>query len=303
MSYSIEIKRQVFRIKQSKCCRFSELYGFMLACGAFAEPGMIKIAVKYEDFFEYYVSLLENICQIDLKAKYVTVKGSRQVTYILQILDPDTALPIAERFGYPDRLESFANELSECCMRAFIRGAFIATGFIADPEGRYCLELTIKDPLATPIFLEAMRKLNVNPKCGKRAGRDVLYLKSADEIGDFLGNIGAKKSAFEYANAEIEKTILNSVNRVMNCETANINKLIDAAQKQRDAILKLKGSGYRGVDESLREAAELRLENMDMSLTQLGKLHSPPLSKAGMAHRMKKLIELAANLPDPPEQR
>ena len=93
MSYSIEIKRQVFRIKQSKCCRFSELYGFMLACGAFAEPGMIKIAVKNEDFFEYYVSLLENICQIDLKAKYVTVKGSRQVTYILQILDPDTALP------------------------------------------------------------------------------------------------------------------------------------------------------------------------------------------------------------------
>lgn len=183
---------------------------------------------------------------------------------------------------------------SDCCKKTFMRGAFLASGFVSEPEKPYHLEIKTSHHIAAEDFVKTASEYEITFKTLMRGGRTVLYLKSSEQIKDFLTLIGAQKYTFEYTNAELEKSLRNDINRALNCEYANDDKRMGAAEKQIGDIMILKEDGYPGVPDKLEELAELRLLNPEIGLAELGQLLDPPLSKAGVSHRMKKIAELAA---------
>lgn len=196
--------------------------------------------------------------------------------------------------GSEGETEKLDLSLFECqeCSRHFLRGVFLACGTITDPGRGYHLELTAPtDALCGE--LEGMLCENSLPP--KRRGKNTsLYYKESESVEDFLNFIGAQKAAFDVVNVKIYKDLRNNANRLANCDTANIDKSVSAAQLHIEAIESLSASG--GLDrlpDELRATAELRTAYPDVSLSALAELHDPPITKSGVNHRLQKLVELA----------
>ena len=186
---------------------------------------------------------------------------------------------------------------NECCRRAFLRGAFLASGYIRDPNVDYHAELLASGELRAEEMKRLLEGFGIPARITHRKGSPVVYMKEAEAISDFLSVIGASKSRLEWENVRILRSIQGDVNRRVNCETANLKKTADAGMNQYEAILKIeRETGVRNLPDQLREIAELRLEHPDISLVELGKLTHPPLGKSGVNHRMRKLMEIAGSL-------
>ena len=182
----------------------------------------------------------------------------------------------------------------DSCGYAFLRGAFLSGGSVTDPGKRYHLELATTHAKVGRETHALMLDLNLSPKETERGGSVVLYFKQSDYIEDFLTTIGAPVCAMEIMEAKVEKELINGVNRRVNCETANLTKVVDAAQEQLAAIRKLEATGrLETLSSKLQETAALRQENPEATLTELAEMMNPPLTKSAMNHRMRKLIELA----------
>ena len=173
-----------------------------------------------------------------------------------------------------------------------MRGVFLGGGFISSPEKSNHLDIRTGHQMLADDLIRFGEEYGIHFKSVLRKGIRILYLKSSDRIRDFLAFIGASSSVFDFINAEFEKNLKNNVNRAVNCENANIEKSIAASQKQIKAINRLKKKGYINVSSELVALAETRLSYPDDTFEELGKKLSPALSKSGVAHRMKKLIEL-----------
>jgi DNA-binding protein WhiA len=181
-----------------------------------------------------------------------------------------------------------------CCRKAFLRGAFLAGGSVSDPEKTYHLELTSR---SRPLALELSRLLGtfrLNARIIKRKGSFVTYLKEGENIVDFLNIIGAHRALMELENVRILKGMRNNVNRIVNCETANLEKTVNASVRQVENIRYImENIGPDALPDSLREIAELRLAYSDANLAELGQLLNPPLGKSGVNHRLRKLDRIA----------
>ncbi|MBR1737905.1 MAG: DNA-binding protein WhiA [Firmicutes bacterium] len=184
-----------------------------------------------------------------------------------------------------------------CCKRAYIRGAFICRGSINDPEKNYHLEyVTYKREQA-----EELKKL-INffiddAKVIERKKQFVVYIKDGEQIVDMLNVMNAHKALMELENVRIVKDVRNNVNRIVNCETANLNKTVSASVRQREAIEYIRSRvGLDELTPQLKEIAVIRLENPDMSLKELGEMLEPPVGKSGVNHRLKKIINIAEHL-------
>ena len=190
----------------------------------------------------------------------------------------------------------------ENCMSVLIRGLFIRNGTITDPEKRYHLEFAFRKETARDAAAILLSDAGFDMHTSVRhsaGGRDtwILYYKSTADMEDFLAYIGASGAAFDIMNTKIVKEFRNSVNRQVNCDTANIEKQVEASKKYIEAIRLLLDTGaITKLPESLQQTARLRLEHDQVSLTELGNLCEPRVSKSGMKHRMEKLLEYAANL-------
>ncbi|MBQ2613736.1 MAG: DNA-binding protein WhiA [Clostridia bacterium] len=178
----------------------------------------------------------------------------------------------------------------DCCQRALVRGAFLSGGTVIDPRKNYNLELVTPYAALSGDLLNLLREIGFPFKQVVRKGKYVLYLKNSESISDFLSYMGAFQAQMELLNIKIEKEIRNDFNRAANSETANIEKTINAAVMQIQAIDRLP---LEELPDELREVAMLRLKHKDKSLSELGKLMNPPLSKSGVNHRMKKLLQMA----------
>ena len=186
---------------------------------------------------------------------------------------------------------------NECCRRAFLRGAFLAAGFIRDPNLDYHAELLASGEARAEELKRLLESFSVPARITRRKGTPVVYMKEAEGISDFLSIIGASRSRLEWENVRIMRGIQGNVNRRVNCETANLKKTADAGMNQFEAIRRIEErQGLRNLPEQLRAVAELRLEHPDVSLQELGALLDPPLGKSGVNHRMRKLMEIAASL-------
>lgn len=185
----------------------------------------------------------------------------------------------------------------KCCKRAFLRGAFLASGSISDPQKSYHFEIVCQEEAQAELLQQLYREFELDAKIVLRKKYYIVYLKEGSQIVDALSVMGAYVALMNLENVRIIKEMRGSVNRIVNCETANINKVVGAACRQVEDIRYIQSK--MNLDElppALEEMARIRLEYPDSSLKELGELCDPPVGKSGVNHRLRKLSEIAKNL-------
>lgn len=199
-------------------------------------------------------------------------------------------------YGINDKVPHFLLKDS-CCKRAYIRGAFLGGGSVSDPERGYHLEFITHSEEYGNSLKELINEFGLESKLIDRKSNHIVYLKEGDQIVDLLNIIGAHKALLDFENVRIVKQMRNDVNRLVNCETANLNKTVNAAMKQVQDINLIKSRvGLGALPDGLSELAELRLEQPEASLKELGEMLDPPVGKSGVNHRFKKIHKFAESL-------
>ncbi|MCL2059986.1 MAG: DNA-binding protein WhiA [Oscillospiraceae bacterium] len=194
-----------------------------------------------------------------------------------------------------DRLKRIIRK--KCCKRAALRGAFLAGGSVTDPEKLYHLEIYCKKHELAKYFSGLMAEYGLNPKITERTDYCVVYVKDSGRIVDFLNLTGAHRALMSLENIRIIKEMRNGVNRAVNCETANLEKTVNASLKHITNILYIQSTdGLNALPKGLREIAEIRAAHRDISLVELGQMLDPPLGKSGVNHRLRKLDAIAEEI-------
>ena len=296
MSFSADVKQELCRAPLSrKCCAQAEAYGILLYCNTFS-PTEIRIITESDALAQRLPVLFKKAFQIsfdrlpDGEGKHIfLIREKEKLEAVQQVFGNDRrALALHINFG---ALEE------NCCRIAFLRGAFLSGGSVTDPQKGYHLELSTSHQSVSREMVALMRELELEPKDAKRKGNSVIYFKQSDRIEDFLTSIGAPISAMEVMNAKLEKDLRGSVNRRVNCDAANLDKAVEAALVQMEAIRKLEESGRMIIlPEKLRETAKLRAEHPADTLVQLAQRYDPPITKSALNHRLRKLVELSKEL-------
>ncbi|MBS6367406.1 MAG: DNA-binding protein WhiA [Clostridiales bacterium] len=292
MSFSGNVKAELCRQTiQKHCCAIAESYGALLYCNTFT-GGSIKIITESREFAQRLPRLFQRAFSVE----FDSLPEDKPGKLILTIQDREKIRRIFGAYGYsPD--ESLALHVNlgvleeACCRMSFLRGAFLAGGSVTDPEKRYHLELTTSHLAVSRETYALLLDMGFAPKDTMRAGNRVIYFKQSNYIEDFLTMLGAPVCAMNIMEAKVEKDLRNGVNRRVNCETANLTKVVDAAQEQLAAIRVLERNGtLPSLPEKLRSTAYLRMEHPEATLQELAEMIQPPLTKSAMNHRMRKLI-------------
>jgi hypothetical protein len=185
----------------------------------------------------------------------------------------------------------------QCCRRAFLRGAWLGAGTVSNPEKGYHFEWKAEDEQLTRTLEKLMEKSELPFHSYDRKGTQVVYLKGAQDIADALALMGAGRSVLEMENIRIRKQLRAQATRAANCDEHNGERMLDAAQKQAEAIRKIAlKEGLFTLPRKLEELARLRIENPDLSLKELGEMTDPPIGKSGVNHRMRQLMAIAEGL-------
>lgn len=294
MSFSGSVKSELCRIEIEKnCCATAEAMGTLLYANTFA-PDCIRIVTENRDF----VQRLPRLFRKGLNVRFDVLPESDSGKLTFLITDAEKIRCVFERCGFSAKSSvslhvNLALLERDCCRRAFLRGAFLAGGSVTDPEKRYHLELSTTHRKVSRETGTLLLEMELAAKETERKGSSVLYYKQSESIEDFLTTIGAPVSAMAIMSAKIEKDWRNDANRRVNCDSANLDKTVDAAQEQLAAIRKLEERGELDkLPEKLRQTAALRRENPEATLSELARLHD--LSKSAVNHRMRKLLALAA---------
>lgn len=312
MSFSSDVKEELSKtVPQARHCQLAELSAIISMCGRVLidEKEEYQIRIHTENVFvaRKYFTLIRK--SFNIKAG-VSVRRSQKnrksCLYTVAISDREVARNILQATRLIDENQEIREDLSlrsnqvirmECCRRAFLRGAFLSTGSISDPEKSYHLEIVCTTEHKAVQLLEILARFGLEGKQVLRKNNHVVYLKEGSQIVDFLNIIGAHVALMEMENIRIVKDIRNSVNRKINCEMANITKTVTAANKQVADIEFLAGKiGLDALPENLKEIAKLRLEYPDATLMELGQYLSPPVGKSGVNHRLRRLSDMAREL-------
>ena len=296
MSFASEVKGELCREKLTRpCCACAEAYGVLLFCNSFGTE-RLRITTRSVAFAQRLPKLFRKAFGVSFDERPAELTGGGKLSF--EIDDPASMAKILDTYGYA-RENSVSHHINyamleeECCRSAFLRGAFLAGGSTTDPEKRYHLELVTSHLYVHRELQNLLMELGFEPKMIDRNSNYVTYLKRSEAIADFLTTIGAPLAAMEIMNAKVEKHLRNGVNRWSNCDVANLEKAVDAAQSQIEAIRRLdREVGLVTLPEKLRETAKLRLENPELSLSQLAQVAQ--VSKSCLNHRLRKLMELAA---------
>lgn len=299
MSFSFETKNELCRLPvQKTCCARAEAYGILLYCNTFSSVEVRIItenpnfAARLPRLFQRAFSLrFDRLPEPDVSGKMVfQITDRRKLDHIINTLgyDPRQSLVLHINFGLLEE---------ECCRASFLRGAFFAGGSLTDPLKRYHLELTTSHLQASRELEVLLRECGYPPKGLSRNGSFITYFKQSDQIEDFLTLIGAPVAAMSVMSAKLEKDLRNSVNRRLNCDSANLDKAVEAAQEQLEAIRRLREAGVlEELPDKLQLTAALRLENPELSLSELAEEFDPPVTKSCLNHRLRKLQDLAKAL-------
>lgn len=299
MSFSSNVKAELCKQPLSpRACALAEGYGILLYCNTFTSTE-VRIITESRDFAARLPKLFKKAFGVSFdqepaareKGKLqFAITSEEKISKIFDALQMDlkSSLTLHVNFGL---LEEEAQ-----CM-AYLRGAFLAGGSVTDPAKRYHLEMTTSHYKVSRETCALLLECGFSPKELTRGGNNILYFKQSDYIEDFLTAIGAQVSAMGVMEAKVEKDLRNGVNRRVNCETANLTKVVDASMGQMAAIRALEASGeLEKLPGKLRETALLRKENPEATLQELAAMLQPPITKSAINHRMRKLLELARAL-------
>ena len=294
MSFSAKTKTELCRAPLARaCCTVAEAYGVLLYGGAFSHR---EIRLTTEN-----AAVANRLCVLVSRAFGVQVQAEAcGLKHIVQVADARSLRRILGVLGYDFKYHlsyHLTRNMVEtaCCAAAFLRGIFLMGGAVASPDKKCHLEIKTAHQSLCREVMSLMLDMGLSPKMTERRSSAVLYFKDTARVEDFLTLIGASRAAMEIMEAKVEKNIRNTVNRQVNCETANLVKAADASARQ---VLAIRGvidrAGEDAFPEALRETARLRLSHPDASLAELAGLCDPPVSKPGMNHRMRKLMAFAA---------
>lgn len=292
MTFGGEVKNELCRGElHRKCCAQAEAYGVLLYCNTFT-GGEVRIVTEHDAFAQRLPLLFKKAFKLTFDR---LPQGEGK--HIFSIQDPRKLQIIRQTYGAEGESVAlhinFAVLEEPCCRMSFFRGAFLAGGSVTDPKKGYHLELTTSHQNVSREMLALMRECDFNPKAAARKGNSVIYFKQSEYIEDFLTAIGAPLSAMEVMNAKLEKNLRGSVNRRVNCDAANLDKAVEAAQSQLEAIRNLERQGLLDkLPDKLQETARLRMTYPEDTLAQLAQLCDPPITKSALNHRLRKLVEL-----------
>ena len=276
MSFSSDIKEELARqYSKAKHCQIAELAAMIMQEGRISmNPYSLSFDTENPMLLEKYAILLKRGFDIDV-SKELESQDCKRIVDAIQGL-------------YLEKV---------CCKRAFIRGAFMASGSMSDPNKAYLFEIVCRTPEQAARLQELMREIETEPKIVERKNHYVVYLKDGSQIVDMLNVMEAYVSLMNLENVRILKEMRNSVNRKVNCETANIGKTVTAAVKQiTDIELIRDTNGLDSLPIPLREMAMVRLEHPEAPLKDLGQYMDPPVGKSGINHRLRKLAVIADSI-------
>lgn len=282
MSFSSDVKEELAGvIPQARHCRIAELSAIMHLAGQIGvSEGDVTIGFNAfgESLIKKGFTLLEITFNIGKSLRSSDSEFTSLVGCLGDLNDPVDELILK----------------NTCCKRAFLRGAFLASGSVSDPDKGYHLEFVCEDGSKADQIVRLCRDFEINARKTLRRDETIVYVKEGEMIGELLSVMGAQNSYMDFENRRIYKDVSNTVNRRVNCETSNIRKTVTAASRQLDDIRFLEEHGFLDdLPEPLREAAYGRLEHPDATLAELGALMDPPVGKSGINHRLLRLSDIA----------
>ena len=280
MSFSSDVKEELsIQYGRSRHCQLAELAGMLEMSGRIQE-GVPVLDTDNPLLQEKYGVLMQKAFSVDV-TEPLTKTDSERILSALRLTEDSRRLLVQQT----------------CCKRAFLRGAFMASGSISDPNKSYHFEIVARTLQQAQLLTELMNSFEADAKIVERKNHYVAYVKEGSQIVYMLNVMEAYVSLMNLENVRILKEMRNTVNRKVNCETANINKTVSAAVKQIEDIRKIQSRmEFDELPESLREMAELRLQYPDATLKELGKYLDPPVGKSGVNHRLRKLSAIAEDL-------
>ncbi|WP_051275901.1 DNA-binding protein WhiA [Desulfovirgula thermocuniculi] len=308
MSFSSLTKNELARVAgKERCCRLAELAALVRIGGSLhLEAGQGKLLVETESaaVARKLFSLFKDCCGLHGEVAVLRHRTLRKNNrYQVQVRSPRGVKEILSLLGLVDGRGNLTEGVPrglvrrDCCRRAYLRGAFLGGGSVSDPGGAYHLEVVAGDLTHARGVCRLMRRFGLKAGISRRKGRHVVYLKDGGSIADLLRITGAHGALLEFENRRVYKDMRNRVNRLVNCETANLNKTVNAALRQLENIRFLAAAlGLDRLPPALRQVAEARLRHPDASLRELGEMLEPRASKSAVNHRLRRLDELARKL-------
>lgn len=293
MSFSSNIKEEISRLntfKDKNAIKY-ELIGYLIT----NNTNIIKNKIKYSTENEYNINRLNKLLKTLFIEYDIKMQGNLYViSFKKDYLDEFTnIIEIYNNFLLKDTSEM----IKEQNIKALVRGSFLGSGFVNNPNGKYHLEIIFNNKENATIIKNILEMFDIYFKELNRKSGYSLYMKEGEEISKILAFIGASSSVLKFEEIRVMKETRNNINRMVNCETANLNKTVSAAVRQIEAIKLLKKENkFKELNDSLKEIAELRLENPDSSLIELGKKLKQPVGKSGVNYRLNKIMEIADEL-------
>lgn len=308
MSFSVEVKDELStQISSGRHCKIAEIAAIISMCGRIQisayDKYMLKIHTENAAVARKYYSLIKKTFNI---IPEVSVRQNTYYTVLIkkneEAINIFKATKLMNQYGEIGENMSLKDNIvimNECCKRAFIRGAFLATGSISDPEKFYHCEIVCSTPEKSTQLCKIIQNFGIDAKVVERKRHYVVYIKDGSGIVDLLNVMEAHVALMNFENVRIMKEMRNSVNRKVNCETANLNKTVSAAVKQIEDIKFIRDTvGLSYLSEALEQMAIVRLDNPEASLKELGDLLTPAVGKSGVNHRLRKICEIAEDLRD-----
>ncbi|MGV8082966.1 MAG: DNA-binding protein WhiA [Coriobacteriia bacterium] len=307
MSFTAEVKDELSRVEPKRpCCLKAELAALVRIEGTLFLTGpnrcRLEIATETAPVARTVVKLLHGIYSLKTE---LTVRRSvlhKTNNYLITVPSQPSLVPaltemsILGEDGFTPGIEPRLVK-RDCCAIAYLRGAFLGGGFVADPHGDFHFELTAGNEQLADDLAGLMTRFQIDARVAKRRGTFAVYLKGAEPIVTFLALVGAHRALLRTEDVRIIKSMRNDVNRLVNAEIANQQKTAEAAVSQIEAIERLAETiGLDRLPPALQELAQLRLANPELSLRELGELADPPLSKSAVYHRVRRIEERAAGL-------
>ncbi len=311
LTFSGKIKEELARHwSEARHCQIAEIAAIVSMCGRVCissrEEYSIKVRTENLSVARKCFTLLQKTFNIKAEILVLRNKNKENVSYAVFVKRHEDAVKVLQASKLMDEDGEISEEFSvvknliiqhSCCKRAFIRGAFLAAGSMSNPEKSYHIEIVCAAEKKAEQLKDIINRFGLDAKVIVRKKSYVVYLKEGSQIVDLLSVMEAPVALMEMENIRILKEMRNSVNRKVNCETANINKTVSAAVKQADDIRYIRDTiGLGALPEGLQEIAGLRLEYPNATLKELGDLLLVPLGKSGVNHRLRKLSEIAEDL-------
>lgn len=308
MSFTAEVKEELSRVESSRsCCPRAELSALIRVEGTLHISGTerfrLEMATETAPVARKAIKLMHGL--YGLKTE-LTVRRSvlhKTNNYLITVPSQPSLAPALRDLGILDESLGLNSDVSsrlvrrDCCAIAYLRGAFLGGGFVADPQGDFHFELTAETEQHARGLVELMARFGISARVTRRRGLYAVYLKGAEPIVTFLALVGAHRALLRTEDVRIIKSMRNDVNRLVNAETANVQKSADAAIAQvEDIRLLAETHGLESLPPALHELAQLRLEHPDVSIRELGEYATPPLSKSAVYHRIRRIEAHAADL-------